>query len=318
MHIAIIGAGIAGLLSLHHAIKNNIQCTVFEQSKDVGGVWLYTDKVGTDEFGLPVHTSLYEGLRSNLPSQLMSIPDYPNNITSYNFTSYLKHEDVLKYIHDFADHFDLRKHVKFYNHVKKVKPIGNNRWELTSLNLLSKEETLYQFDAVIIATGPRHAPNYPHLKGIETFNGKKLHSHDFRNPRPFKNQRVLLIGAGFSGLDLTYHLSKVAQKVFLSNHLADDISKFYPINVILKPDVDHVDKSNIHFKDGTTEEVDSILYCTGYKLTFPFLTPEAGLTYENEYVKPLYKQIINIEHPTMAIIGLPFHTVIFNLLDLQL
>lgn len=63
MHIAVIGAGTAGLCAAKHAIANGFDVTVLEQAAQVGGTWVYTDTVGKDQFGLDVHTSMYQGLQ---------------------------------------------------------------------------------------------------------------------------------------------------------------------------------------------------------------------------------------------------------------
>lgn len=63
MHVCIIGAGTAGLCAAKTAIQNGLSVTVFELSKQVGGTWVYNDLVGKDEFGLDVHTSMYQGLQ---------------------------------------------------------------------------------------------------------------------------------------------------------------------------------------------------------------------------------------------------------------
>lgn len=63
MHIAVIGAGTAGLCAAKHAIQNGFDVTVFEQAPQVGGTWVYTDKTGTDNYGIDVHTSMYQGLQ---------------------------------------------------------------------------------------------------------------------------------------------------------------------------------------------------------------------------------------------------------------
>lgn len=63
MHVAIIGVGAAGLCAIRHTIKANFECTAFEQTGEIGGTWVYRDEVGVDRFGIPVHTSMYEGLR---------------------------------------------------------------------------------------------------------------------------------------------------------------------------------------------------------------------------------------------------------------
>lgn len=63
MKIAIIGAGAAGLAAAKHAIAQGFSCDVLEQTDKVGGTWNYTDLVGEDENGRPIHTSMYKDLR---------------------------------------------------------------------------------------------------------------------------------------------------------------------------------------------------------------------------------------------------------------
>lgn len=63
MHIAVIGAGTAGICAAKHALANGFTVTVYEQAKRVGGTWVYTDQIGNDEFGLDVHSSMYKGLQ---------------------------------------------------------------------------------------------------------------------------------------------------------------------------------------------------------------------------------------------------------------
>lgn len=63
MHIAVIGAGTAGLCAAKHSILNGFNVTVFEQAAQVGGTWVYSDNIGTDSYGLDVHTSMYQGLQ---------------------------------------------------------------------------------------------------------------------------------------------------------------------------------------------------------------------------------------------------------------
>lgn len=63
MKIAIVGAGAAGLCAIRHAVEKQFDCDCFEQTEKVGGTWNYSDFVGEDENGLPVHSSMYKGLR---------------------------------------------------------------------------------------------------------------------------------------------------------------------------------------------------------------------------------------------------------------
>lgn len=58
-------------------------------------------------------------------------------------------------------------------------------------------------------------------------------------------------------------------------------------------------------------------FCTGYEFKYPFLSPECKIEVKNMVVKPLYKHFINIEHPTMCIIGVPRDCPAFALFDVQ-
>lgn len=62
MKVAIIGAGVAGLASARRCLENGFEVLVYERSKRVGGTWVYDERIGLDEFGLPIHTSMYRNL----------------------------------------------------------------------------------------------------------------------------------------------------------------------------------------------------------------------------------------------------------------
>ena len=38
---------------------------------------MYNDKVGKDENGMPIHSSMYKSLKTNLPKEVMAFPDFP-------------------------------------------------------------------------------------------------------------------------------------------------------------------------------------------------------------------------------------------------
>lgn len=72
LNIAVIGAGASGLTTARHAIAQGHYVTVFEQNDQLGGVWVYTDDVGTTKNGLRIHTAMYKGLRwfSSVPQSV--------------------------------------------------------------------------------------------------------------------------------------------------------------------------------------------------------------------------------------------------------
>lgn len=62
MRIAIIGAGAAGICAARHSVDAGHEVTIYEQTNNIGGTWVYTDNVGKDENGLNIHSSMYQGL----------------------------------------------------------------------------------------------------------------------------------------------------------------------------------------------------------------------------------------------------------------
>lgn len=75
-------------------------------------------------------------------------------------------------------------------------------------------------------------------------------------------------------------------------------------SVLVKPNVSEFTESAAIFEDGTTEEVDFVIFATGYTFAFPFLDKTIIEVDENHV--PLYKYVFppRLEHPTLAIIGL--------------
>lgn len=63
--VAIVGCGASGLAALKNFASDDSQfeCVAFEQTDSIGGTWVYTDDVDTDQYGLPVHSSMYKSLR---------------------------------------------------------------------------------------------------------------------------------------------------------------------------------------------------------------------------------------------------------------
>ncbi len=65
-------------------------------------------------------------------------------------------------------------------------------------------------DVVIAATGSFRNPFVPQIRGREAFGGRVLHVADYRSPEAFTGQRVLVVGAGNSAIQVAYELTETA------------------------------------------------------------------------------------------------------------
>jgi hypothetical protein len=69
-----------------------------------------------------------------------------------------------------------------------------------------------------------------------------------------------------------------------------------------KPNIASIDGGTVHFVDGTQAEIDTIVWCTGYRITFPFLSSELLDPKGNRV--PLYRHVVHPDRPGLYFIGL--------------
>ncbi|XP_023642876.1 flavin-containing monooxygenase FMO GS-OX4 isoform X2 [Capsella rubella] len=198
-HVAVIGAGAAGLVAARELRREGHTVVVLDREKQVGGLWVYTPKVESDPLGLDptrpiVHSSVYESLRTNLPRECMGYQDYPfvprNDDPSRDSRRYPSHREVLAYLQDFATEFNIEEMIRFETEVVRVEPV-NGKWRVQSKTAggLSNDEI---FDAVVVCCGHFTEPNIAQIPGIESWPGRQTHSHSYRVPDPFKDEDTIL------------------------------------------------------------------------------------------------------------------------------
>uniref|UniRef100_A0A8B9PVD3 Flavin-containing monooxygenase n=1 Tax=Apteryx owenii TaxID=8824 RepID=A0A8B9PVD3_APTOW len=365
--VAVIGAGASGLASIKCCLDEGLEPTCFERNDDIGGLWCFD----TVDCG---RTSVYRSVIANTSKEMSCFSDFP---CPENFPNFLPHHQLLEYFRMYARHFDLLQHIRFKTTVLSVKKrpdfSTSGQWDVVTETKAGQESHI--FDAVMVCTGYYQEPLLPlaSFPGIETcFKGRYLHSREYRDAEGFQGKRVLVIGVGNSGGDISVELSRVAAKVFLSarsstwvvsrissqgfpfdmvittrfthflywllpsaimkrigfwkfnswfNHTNYGLasvksSKFNIIineelpfcilsgTVVLKPNVKEFTESSAVFEDGTSENIDVVVFTTGYVFSFPFLEDSVRSLFKHSC--SLYKCIFpaQLEKPTLAIIGL--------------
>jgi len=71
---------------------------------------------------------------------------------------------------------------------------------------------------VVAATGSFGSPHLPTLLGQHTFTGRLLHVSGYRRPEPYVDQRVVVVGAGDSAVQVGYELAEVARVTVATRH----------------------------------------------------------------------------------------------------
>ncbi|GAA0158568.1 oxygenase [Lithospermum erythrorhizon] len=167
--VAVIGAGASGLLvarELQREGHNNI--VVYEKASRLGGLWLYDPRTESDPLSVDpnreiVHSSLYSSLRTNLPREVMDFSDFPFVVREDgDRRNFPRHEEVLKFLENFARDFGLVDLIRFNEEVVKIKQ-NDGDWVVESRNggVYSKE----MFKAVVVCNGHQTEPRLAELQG---------------------------------------------------------------------------------------------------------------------------------------------------------
>ncbi|KAI0088233.1 FAD/NAD(P)-binding domain-containing protein [Irpex rosettiformis] len=340
--IAIIGAGPSGLAALKilsdtpQFKAGSWQAIAFEAREALGGVWFTGPS--TQE---PPKTPLYDSLITNLPHPIMQYTSFPFPPST---DLYPPAATVLKYLQDYATHFDLERLIRFNTRVELIEWDNSaSRWHVRTRTIgpdgSSKVETS-DFDLVVIANGHYNLPYYPDIPGLSAWRaaGKVQHSAWYRRPE-YNGDTVLVVGRGPSGSDIAEEMSTVSKVVIASqpgtprSDSADGSSKLRG-EVVEFLDVE---EGVVRYADNTTDSgVDFVYLATGYEHTQPYLPPSIlekaippsvpplpDKLYNSKFhIFPLAKHMFpltrSIPPSSLAFLALPYRVIPFPLSEIQM
>jgi putative flavoprotein involved in K+ transport len=178
--VVVVGAGPAGL-------------AVARELKHRHGI----DALVLDEAAAPAMSwrNRYDNFRLNTNGFLSHLPGQRIPLSAGRWPS---REDMVRYFDHYVCSQDIT--LRLGCHVTQIDRVDGS-WALDT----SSGEV--RSPAVVLATGRYRTPAIPLWPGLPDFSGKLLHSNDFRNARPFRGRRVLVVGAGNSAADIAVQLA---------------------------------------------------------------------------------------------------------------
>jgi len=324
--VAIIGAGPSGLAQLRSfqsAANNGVdipEVVCFEKQENWGGLWLYNWRTGLDEFGEPVHGSMYRYLWSNGPKEGLEFADYSfEEHFGKQIASYPPRAVLWNYIKGRVEKANVRDWIRFKTPVRNVEYDDSaKKFNVTSHDLDNNRTTTEQFDNVVVASGHFSTPNVPQFEGFDQFNGRILHAHDFRDAVEFKDKRLLIIGTSYSAEDIGSQCWKYGAKSITVSHRTGPMGYDWPDNWKEVPLLTKVSGNTATYKDGSSEEIDAIILCTGYQHHFPFMADNLKLSTANRLATAdLYKGVAFVHNPELFYLGMQDQWYTFNMFDAQ-
>jgi 4-hydroxyacetophenone monooxygenase len=181
--VLIVGAGLSGLALGIRLDQAGIPYTIVEKNDDVGGTWL---------------ENRYPGAGVDTPSYLYSLSFFPRNWSTY----FGKRDEVLRYLHEVADHFGLRDRVRFKTEVQEaVWDDDAQRWRVQLRNPDgSSDEVVVRY--LVTAVGLLSRPKVPTLPGMGDFGGPLFHSARWPEGLDVSGKRVAVVGSGASAMQI--------------------------------------------------------------------------------------------------------------------
>ena len=290
----------------------------FEKQEDWGGLWNYSWRTGSDQYGDTIHNSMYRYLWSNGPKECLEFADYSfDEHFGKTIPSFPPREVLKDYILGRAKKSDVKKYIRFNTSVTKVKFDGS-QFYLTSKNKIDNSITNELFDNVVIASGHFSVPFIPEYEGMNNFPGRILHSHDFRDAEEFRNKNVIVLGSSYSAEDIALQCYKYGAESVTIGFRNNAMGFNWPTRMKEVYHLDRLEGKKAIFKDGHKQDADVIILCTGYLHYFPFLEDDLKLKTHNRLYPPkLYKGVVWQNNKNLFYLGMQdqFHT--FNMFDAQ-
>ncbi|MEH3117507.1 MAG: NAD(P)-binding domain-containing protein [Methylorubrum populi] len=193
----IVGAGPSGLIMARALLAEGVPFDCFERHGDVGGLW------DPDNPGTPIYESAHF-ISSKWTSYFYGFP------MPEHYPDYPSCRQILDYIRSFARAYGLYEHVTLNTAVTSAEP-AEGGWRVT----LSTGE-VRRYAGVIACPGVTWHPNLPEIPGRSAFRGEVLHSVAYTRPQSFAGKRVLVVGAGNSGVDIACDAAKFGRSAFFS------------------------------------------------------------------------------------------------------
>ena len=324
--VGIIGAGPSGLSQLRafERAKNKgeviPEIVCFEKQSNWGGLWNYSWRTGVDEAGDPCHGSMYRYLWSNGPKEGLEFADYTfREHFGKDIASYPPRAVLFDYIKGRLEKTSFKEKIRFNTIVRDVRyHEGTKKFEVTSRNNKSDIEAVDYFDHLVVATGHFSTPNVPYYDGFDSFNGRILHAHDFRDAREFTDKDILILGTSYSAEDIGSQCWKYGCRSVTVAHRTAPMGFDWPKNWQEVPALIKTEGNKAYFKDGSKKEVSVIILCTGYQHHFPFLPDNLRLKTANRLATAnLYKGVVWVSNPKLFYLGMQDQWFTFNMFDAQ-
>ncbi|KAE8703991.1 putative indole-3-pyruvate monooxygenase YUCCA8 [Hibiscus syriacus] len=181
----IVGAGPSGLATAACLREQGVPFVVLERAECIASLW---------------QKRTYDRLKLHLPKQFCQLPKLP---FPEDFPEYPTKKQFVEYLESYAKHFDINP--KFNECVQSASyDETSGFWRVKTVS--NKAEFEYICRWLVVATGENAECVVPDIEGLTEFGGEVIHACEYKSGEKFEGQKVLVVGCGNSGMELSLDL----------------------------------------------------------------------------------------------------------------
>lgn len=191
MHVAIIGAGVAGICQAIKLKEAGIAFTIYEKAGDIGGTW---------------RDNTYPGCSCDVPLHMYQ---FSFEMSPEWINKYADHKQIKAYLDHVVEKYGLRPFIRLECGIASATfDAQAGMWRL-------KTEAGEEIDAnvVVAGTGQLNRPQMPDIPGTGEFQGHSWHSAQWNHDVDLAGKRIAVIGNGASAIQFVPEIAKVAGNV---------------------------------------------------------------------------------------------------------
>ena len=185
--VIIVGAGPSGLATAACLNKQEIPYIILEREDCIASLF---------------NKKSYNRLHLHLKKHFCQLPYFP---FPKSYPTYVSRVEFLKYLDDYASHFNIRP--SFGNFVKNAKYDEEKKVWKVETNVNGDQVSCYEGRFLVVATGEASEVFIPKVDGLSEFKGEVIHSTEYKSGEAYENKKVLVVGAGNSGMEIALDLS---------------------------------------------------------------------------------------------------------------
>ncbi|KAF8388320.1 hypothetical protein HHK36_026986 [Tetracentron sinense] len=185
----IVGAGPSGLAVGACLKEQGVPFVVLERADCIASLW---------------QKRTYDRLKLHLPKQFCQLPNLP---FPEDFPEYPTKKQFIDYLESYAKQFEINP--RFNECVQSAKydeTCGLWRVKTVSSSGTSRAEVEYICRWLVVATGENAESVVPEVEGLADFGGQVMHVCDYKSGEDFRAKRVLVVGCGNSGMEVSLDL----------------------------------------------------------------------------------------------------------------